>query len=201
MYVVGLTGGIGSGKSTVEAIFNRLGIDSVDADKASRAVVAPGSAALQKIAQHFGDHLITADGSLDRAALRALVFADAQQRQWLEKLLHPLIGQWLIQSLQAARSPYVLLVSPLLFEARQDQLANFCILVDLPEALQIERASKRDGASAEQIRQIMAAQMSRHERIAKADAVIDNTQPLNQVEAAVCALHQKILSAAHQASC
>ena len=119
--IVGLTGGIGSGKSTVAGAFRQLGIDTVDADLASRKVVQPGMPALARISEHFGEGIIQSDGSLDRAALRKIVFSDPQQKLWLETLLHPLIRGWIVEQLQQSKSPYVILESPLLFETDQQR--------------------------------------------------------------------------------
>lgn len=192
--IVGLTGGIGSGKSTVAGAFRQLGIDTVDADFASRKVVQPGMPALIRISEHFGEGIIKPDGSLDRAALRKIVFSDPQQKLWLETLLHPLIRGWIVEQLQQAKSPYVILESPLLFETDQQQLVDTTLLVDVPETLQIERASARDGNTAEQIQRIIESQMPRQEKLSQADLVFDNAQPLETVTARVTALHHEFLT-------
>ena len=126
--IIGLTGGIGSGKSTVAEQFAALGIVSVDADQASRAVVEPGMPALDYIEEHFGPELITADGQLNRPALREIIFSDPSEKAWLEALLHPLIRDWIMVQLQAATSDYVILESPLLFETDQHQLVDAVLL-------------------------------------------------------------------------
>ena len=141
--IIGLTGGIGSGKSTVAEQFAALGIVAVDADQASRAVVEPGMPALASIEKHFGPELITADGQLNRPALREIIFANPSEKDWLEALLHPLIRDWILAQLQAATSDYVILESPLLFETDQHQLVDAVLLVDVPVELQLERASAR----------------------------------------------------------
>ena len=196
--IVGLTGGIGSGKSTVAKAFKALGIDSVDADYASRAVVEPGMPALKAIEEHFGPELILADGGLDRAALRSIIFADAQQKVWLETLLHPLIRDWILTQLQAslADCPYVILESPLLFETDQHQLVSTVLLVDVPVALQIERATARDGNTPEQIQRIIDAQMSREDKRSKADFVFDNSMGEDSIASRVLQLHQQFLAEA-----
>ena len=196
--IVGLTGGIGSGKSTVAKAFMALGIDSVDADYASRAVVEPGMPALKTIEEHFGPELILADGGLDRAALRSIIFADAQQKVWLETLLHPLIRDWILAQLQAslADCPYVILESPLLFETDQHQLVSTVLLVDAPVALQIERATARDGNTPEQIQRIIDAQMSREDKRSKADFVFDNSMGEDSIASRVLQLHQQFLAEA-----
>ncbi|MCC5873429.1 MAG: dephospho-CoA kinase [Gammaproteobacteria bacterium] len=196
MLVIGITGGIGSGKTAVSDRFAARGIVVVDADLASRVVVEPGRPALDAIREHFGNEVIHADGSLDRAALRSKVFADASERRWLEQLLHPLIGEEIRNGLQAAASPYAVLVSPLLFEAGQVTLVDRVLVVDVPEDLQVERTAARDGNSAEQVRAIMAAQTDRSTRLAKADDVIVNDRGLDELDAAVEALHQHYLKLA-----
>ena len=192
--IIGLTGGIGSGKSTVAEAFRQLGIETVDADQASRAVVEPGMPALAAISAQFGSQIIQADGGLDRAALRQIIFTDPAQKLWLESLLHPLIRDWIIEQLKAATSAYVILESPLLFETDQHQLVHKTVLVDLPEALQIERACARDGNQADQIQRIIDAQMPREEKLSRADIVLDNSESLDTLAARVTAVHQTLLS-------
>ena len=194
--IIGLTGGIGSGKSTVAEAFRQHGINTVDADSASRAVVEPGMPALESIGEHFGANILQQDGSLDRAALRSIVFSDPQQKAWLESLLHPLIREWIIQQLQISTGPYVVLESPLLFETDQHQLADTVVLVDIPEELQIERASARDSNLADQIKRIIDSQMPRQEKLSRADIVFDNSQPLETVASRVADLHNQFLSLA-----
>lgn len=196
-FIVGLTGGIGSGKSTVAKAFSQLGISSVDADQASRAVVEPGMPALASIANHFANtNIILADGQLNRPLLRDIIFSNADEKKWLETLLHPLIRDWIVSQLQAARGDYVILESPLLFETDQHQLVDTVLLVDIPVELQLERASSRDGNNAEQIQRIIDAQMSRDDRCARADWVLDNTQPLDSLEGSVLKLHQQFVERA-----
>ncbi|MFT5361719.1 MAG: dephospho-CoA kinase, partial [Porticoccaceae bacterium] len=139
--IVGLTGGIGSGKSTVAKAFIALGIQVVDADYASRAVVEPGMPALKAIEAHFGTKLMLPDGCLDRPALRQIIFSDKVQKSWLESLLHPLIRDWILSQLELAlaSSPYVILESPLLFEADQHLLVSEVLLVDVSVELQLTR--------------------------------------------------------------
>lgn len=195
--IVGLTGGIGSGKSTVAEAFRQLGIDTVDADQASRKVVEPGMPALAAIAEHFGGEIIQSDGNLDRAALRQIIFTDPVQKQWLESLLHPLIRDWIVQQLQASTSPYVILESPLLFETDQYQLVDKTVLVDVPVELQIERACARDDNQADQIQRIIDAQLPRQEKLSRADLVLDNSPPLDSLALRVAALHETLLSLAN----
>jgi len=198
--VVGITGGIGSGKSEVTRRFESLGITVVDADLAARVIVEPGGSALAAIAEHFGTGVIMADGTLDRAALRQKVFADETERHWLERLTHPLIGKEIQRQLESADSPYSILSSPLLLETRQKDLVDCVVVVDVPEATQLERASRRDANSEEQIRRIMAAQMSRDKRLEQADIVIDNSQPLAELDAIVEELHKEFLQRAENSA-
>jgi dephospho-CoA kinase len=192
-FIVGITGGIGSGKSAVTARFESRGITVVDADLAARVVVEPGKPALEAIARHFGPELILADGSLDRAALRQRVFADEAQRRWLEQLTHPLIGEEILAQLAASVSPYTILSSPLLLETSQRDLADCIVVVDVPESVQLERTVRRDNNTEEQVRRIMAAQMSRSERLAGADIVIDNSASLAALDDVVDELHKEFL--------
>lgn len=196
--VVGITGGIGSGKSAVTRCFEQLGITVVDADVAARVIVEPGGAALAAIAGHFGDAIILPDGSLDRAALRQRVFSDEQERLWLEQLTHPLIGEEIRRQLVAASSPYAILSSPLLLETSQRELVDCVVVVDVPEDVQLQRAANRDANSEEQIRRIMAAQMQRQQRLELADIVIDNSRPLAELDSVVDELHKEFLLRAEQ---
>ncbi len=199
MFVVGLTGGIGSGKSAVSQRFERLGIKVVDADIASREVVKPGAPALTSIRQHFGADVIQADSTLDRARLRAVVFANPDERKWLERLLHPRINAYLERELASAQSPYAMLVSPLLMESGQARLANRILVVDVPEHVQLERTMARDANDAAQVKAIMAAQTDRMARLAKADDVITNDAGFDALDARVAALHQRYLELAREA--
>lgn len=195
MVVIGLTGGIGSGKSTVARQFGGLGVHWVDADEVAREVVELGTPALAAIADHFGRDILTKDGALDRARLRQIVFEQPEQRAWLENLLHPIIREELIRQLHPTdyTLPYVLLVSPLLLETDQNKLAEKVLVVDVPVEVQIERTMARDTNSREQVERIIAAQMDREQRVAKADAVIDNNQPKDKVSAGVRALHERFI--------
>jgi dephospho-CoA kinase len=197
--IVGITGGIGSGKSAVTSRFAQLGITVVDADLAARVVVSPGRPALQAIADHFGAGILQADGSLDRAALRRIVFAEPAQREWLEQLTHPLIGEEIRAQLAASRSPYTILSSPLLLESSsQRELAEVVVVVDVPEAVQIARTMDRDANDEAQVRRIMAAQLPRDERLALADIVVDNSGPLEALDDIVGELHKEFLQRAEQ---
>tara|TARA_R110000824_G_scaffold372077_2_gene561984 strand:- start:16116 stop:16718 length:603 start_codon:yes stop_codon:yes gene_type:complete len=176
--IIGLTGGIGSGKSTVARAFETLGAASVDADDVAREIVLLGEPALLAIKNRFGDQVIHQDGTLNRVALRDIIFKDPEQRQWLESVTHPKIRERLLQHLAQLKTqgaPYVLLVSPLLFESGQNALVNRAIVVDVPQALQLSRTQQRDGVSESQVHAILAAQLSREQRLAQADDVIDNS--------------------------
>jgi len=192
-FTVGITGGIGSGKSAVTERFERLGITVVDADLAARVIVEPGREALQQIAEHFGQEVIREDGTLDRAALRQRVFSRESERQWLEQLTHPLIGREIVDQLAAANSPYTILSSPLLLETSQRDLADCVVVVDVPEELQLQRTMQRDDNDAAQVKRIMAAQLQREERLQGADIVIDNSRSLEELDGVVQELHKEFL--------
>lgn len=189
-YIVGLTGGIGSGKSAAAHRFTQLGIKVVDADVCARVVVELGRPALQAIAEHFGGEVLQADGTLNRAALRQKIFTDETERKWLEALLHPLIFEEMWTQLQSAQSPYAVLESPLLIEAGQHAICQRILVVDAPEALQLARAMSRDNNSDEQVKAIMATQASREQRLSKADDVITNDGDLAHLHQQVDTLHQ-----------
>ncbi|GAB3093019.1 dephospho-CoA kinase [Pseudomaricurvus hydrocarbonicus] len=199
-FVVGVTGGIGSGKTAVSDHFQRLGITVVDADLASRVVVETGRPALAEIAAHFGPEILQADGTLDRAQLRTAIFKDPSERQWLESLLHPLIRQEIASGLKNASSPYAILVSPLLVESGQSQLTQRVLVVDVPEELQLQRTVNRDNNPPEQVKAIMAAQASRQQRLNYADDVIVNDGSLMDLQEKVEALHQQYLTMAKTSS-
>ena len=193
-YVVGIAGGIGSGKSAVSERFAQLGIEVVDADVEARRVVEPGAPALVDIVERFGDAVLQGDGTLHRARLRALVFQKAEDRQWLERLLHPRINQRIARGLRDAASPYAILVNPLMRAA--DPRADRILVVDAPEHMQIARTMARDGGSEEQARAIMASQIDREARLAFADDVIVNDKGLDDLRTAVADLHQRYLDLA-----
>jgi dephospho-CoA kinase len=171
--IIGLTGGIGSGKSTVSHYFSELKVEIVDADIVARQVVAKGQSVLRKIKSHFGKEVLI-NGELNRPFLREKIFEDDSQRIWLNSILHPLINKKIVHDLSLARGKYVLLEAPLLFENNLDALTDYNIVVDIDPVLQIERASARDGVSVENIKAIINKQISRTERIQKADFIIVN---------------------------
>ncbi len=191
--IVGVTGGIGSGKSAATALFEKYGIEVVDADLIARLVVEPGTEALQQIADHFGATILHADGTLDRAALRAKIFATPSERQWLESLLHPLIREEILARLAASQSDYTVLSSPLLFETGQNALVDKVVLIDTSEAQQIARTTRRDKISTSAVSAIMESQWPREKRRAKADFIILNDGTLEELESAVEQTHQQLL--------
>jgi dephospho-CoA kinase len=196
MFVVGLTGGIGSGKSVVGKLFADLGIKVVDADQAARAVVEPGTDALKQIAAHFGDDILNQDNQLNRATLRQRIFSDNNAKAWLEELLHPLINQWIEAQLAIANSPYAILESPLLLEIGQSGRVDRVLVVDVPEAVQLERAMARDNNDESQIKAIIASQLPRQARLDKGDDVIDNSGTPDALKAQVIQLHEQYLNLA-----
>ena len=190
--VIGLTGGIATGKSTVSNYFQKLGITIVDADAIAKQVVAPNSYSLKKIKAHFGSQIVLDNGELNRAELRKAIFSNESEKLWLNNLLHPVIRQVILEQLNAANGSYVILDAPLLFENNLDKICAKTLLVDIPEELQIMRGSERDGVNKEQIKQIIAAQMPRSIKLTKADYVIDNALSLDNTYAQVMAIHQKL---------
>ncbi|WXL25079.1 dephospho-CoA kinase [Ectopseudomonas mendocina] len=193
-WILGLTGGIGSGKSAVAQHFIELGVHAVDADHAARWVVEPGKPALTKIVSHFGEDILHADGTLNRPALRNRIFSNPDDRRWLEALLHPLINEEIRQSLEGAESPYAILVSPLLVESGQRRMTQRLLVVDAPEALQIERTVSRDQTSSEQVEAILKVQAKREERLRHAHDVLVNDRDLNWLQAEVQRLHNFYLT-------
>lgn len=192
-FIVGLTGGIGSGKSTVTALFTELGVQHVDADIVAREVVMPGTPCLAQIAGYFGDSVLLSSGELDRASLRQRIFSNAADKAWLEQLLHPAIRQQLLAQLQALSSPYALLVAPLLLENNLQRYVQRVLVVDVSEATQLARTMARDDASEQQIKSIMAAQISRQQRLQLADDVITNDATADALRQQVTRLHQQYL--------
>ncbi|WP_445775623.1 dephospho-CoA kinase [Shewanella sp.] len=199
-FVVGLTGGIASGKTTVANLFAEFGIELVDADVIAREVVAKGSAGLSAIVDHFGDDILLANGQLDRATLRNKVFNNETQRLWLNNLLHPMIRQKMLDQVQASTSKYVIMVVPLLFENQLDSLVSTTLVVDISPELQISRTMQRDGVSQQQVEHILASQMSRQQRIDKANHIIDNQGDIELLRSQVTRLHQCFLQQAAELS-
>ncbi len=195
-FVVGLTGGIGCGKTTVANLFAELGVDLVDADVISREVVAKGSQGLHKIVAHFGEQVLLDNGELNRAALREKIFSQPAERVWLNELLHPLVRQEMLAQLQNSNSIYTILIVPLLFENGLDSLVNCTLVVDISPELQIQRTTKRDNVSATQVQNIISSQASREEKLSKADDVIINDVPISVLQDNVARLHDKYLKLA-----
>jgi len=193
MFVVGITGGIGSGKSAVTDHLETLGITVVDADKVARVVVEPGTSGLAAIAQHFGKDILFANGGLDRAALRKIVFDNPDERKVLEGITHPRIRDEITRQLSEASSPYVVLSSPLLLESGQNTLADYVVVDDVPEEVQLKRTMARDDNSEALVQQIMAAQLDRQTRLSRADASIMNDTSLKELYERVEALHEDLL--------
>ncbi|MFC0266930.1 dephospho-CoA kinase [Kushneria aurantia] len=185
MLIIGVTGGIAAGKSTIARAFARRGAGWVDADQLAREVVAPGEPALEEIYKRFGKSVMSADGELDRRALREQVFADSSARSDLEAIIHPRVRKRLTARLEALPGPYGLLVSPLLLETDQHQLVQRILVIDVPPEEQVRRTRQRDNVSEAQARAIVEAQMSRNRRLASADDVIDNVGSFQVVETRV----------------
>lgn len=194
MFTVGLTGGIGSGKSTVAGVFAELGVEIIDADVVARDVVEPPSTALDAIRARYGAEILTADGALDRPRMRQLVFADEAERAWLEDLLHPLIEERIRQGIAGCDSPYCMLVSPLLLETSQRRLVDHVLVVDVSRQTQLQRSLLRDQSERATIEAIIDAQASREERLRAADDVIDNEGAKDSLTAHVRELHARYLS-------
>ena len=193
-YIVGLTGGIGSGKSAAAKLFEELGTTVIDTDAIAHALTAPGGAAIAPIRAAFGADFISAEGALERARMRELVFADAAKKRQLEAILHPLIRERSGELVRAAGSPSVILMVPLLVESGDYRgRCQRILVVDCPEELQIERVVARSGISAAQVRAIMASQVSRAARRAAADDVIDNSRDLAHLRREVEVLHRRYL--------
>lgn len=193
-WILGLTGGIGSGKSAAAQRFVELGVHLVDADQAARWVVEPGRPALARIVEHFGPGVLQEDGQLDRAALRQLIFSNPEQRRWLEALLHPLIGQEIFTYLAKAESPYAVFVSPLMVESGQYQRTQRLLVIDAPQELQVQRTLLRDQTSPEQVEAILKAQASREERLRHAHDVLVNDRDLSWLHSEVDRLHHFYLT-------
>lgn len=192
-YIIGLTGGIGSGKSAASAWFEQNNIVVVDADVVAREVVEIGQPTLLEIQQQFGEWVLEASGALNRTALRDYIFQHPEARKQLEAITHPAIRQSIIQQLTQAQSPYVILVSPLLFETKQHLMCQRSLLVDVPKEIQLQRASQRDGQSREQIERIIATQMSRTDKQQLADDIVDNSADLANLYQQLQPLHQTYL--------
>jgi dephospho-CoA kinase len=198
MLLVGLTGGIASGKSLVSGCFHELGAPVIDADVLAREVVTPGSPGLNALIRHFTTAILTPKGELDRAALRRIVFANPPDREFLDRTLHPLIREKSDQRMDALRQeghPYAIYAVPLLVETKQQERFDRIVVVDVPEPVQLQRLLARDGSTEAEAKGILAAQASREDRLAVADDVIDNAGTIEQTRMQVTALHRKYTAA------
>lgn len=199
-YIVGLTGGIGSGKSTIADLFVELGIKIIDADIIAREVVAKDTPLLAEIVNHFGKQILTEQKELDRAKLRQIVFNDPHQKTWLNQLLHPAIRQEMLNQLAQNQDDYVIWVVPLLIENNLTEFCDRILVVDVLPEIQLLRASARDNSNEETIKNIMASQVSREKRLSYADDIIENNLPLDQnfakLKQQVLELHQKYIELA-----
>ena len=188
---IGLTGGIGSGKSAVSQIFSELDVPVIDTDELSRELVKKGSPLIKEIEDYFGKNIILNSGELDRKQLRQIVFRDKKKKQWLEKLLHPEIKRLLLERLKMFNDTYVIVVVPLLLENDNYNFIDRVLVVDCSESLQLNRAIARDQSSSEEIKKIIASQMPRAKRLALADDIIVNEGPVESLKEKVLALHEK----------
>jgi len=188
-YIVGLTGGIGSGKTTVSNMFLELGINIIDADVVAREVVQPNSPALNKIAQHFGQDILLADGQLNRSLLRSKIFANSDEKSWLNDLLHPLIRTNIITQLEQASGKYCILSAPLLFENQLHKMVQRSLVIDVSKQIQIARTCQRDNTNEAEVCAIINSQISREKRLALADDVLNNeSNDLSEVKQRVLIL-------------
>lgn len=196
-FIVGLTGGIGSGKSAAADLFAELGAAIVDTDRIAHSLTTPGGAAMAAIREAFGDGVLSGDGALNRPAMRALAFESPDARKRLEGILHPMIRQESERQCLAASAPYVILAVPLLIESGtyRERVQRLCV-VDCPEAVQVARVMQRSGLDEPQVRAIMAAQATRAERLAAADDVVDNAGSLDALREQVTGLHRRYLALA-----
>lgn len=189
MLIIGLTGGIGSGKSAVCALFSQFDVPVIDADVIARQVVQPGQPALAQVRSAFGKEILTADGQLDRTRLRALIFADPAKRKRLEAILHPAIQREMLDQAARLGAPYCIFAIPLLIEANQTGMVDRVLVVDAPAPLRRERLKQRDGMDEPQIDAVFAAQLDRETRLAHADDIIRNDSDLAHLRAQVIDLH------------
>lgn len=194
--LIGLTGGIGSGKTAASNLFAMLGIEVIDTDILARQALELGSPLLKEVFNQFGEELKLKDGSLDRAKLREIVFNNATAKTWLEGVIHPWVKQTSLNEIYRATSPYVILSSPLLIESGQLTLTDRVLIIDVPKSLQIERTCARDTNHPNLVKKIIEQQISRQDRLSYADDVIDNSGDLNYLEKQVNSLHSQYLKLA-----
>lgn len=195
-YIVGLTGGIASGKTTVADMFAAKGIQLVDADIVAREVVQPNTVGLNEIINHFGESILLADNTLDRGKLREIIFNHSQEKAWLNALLHPLIRQRMEEQLEEINSSYGLFVVPLLFENKLEYLCDRILVVDVDRETQIRRTQERDAVSKEQVEKILQSQLSQQERVKKADDILVNDGDKCNLSVKINHLHEKYLKLA-----
>jgi len=192
-FIVGLTGGIGSGKSTVSELFHDQGIQVIDADTIARDLVIPDTPCFKAIVEHFGEDVLETTGTLNRTYLRELIFNDDNQRKWLESLLHPAIREEIDRQISESKSAYIILSVPLLIESDQYDFVDRVLVIDVPEKTQLERIKARDASSEKLIREIMASQVSRERRLAVADDTLDNSGSQDTLRQQVLLLHEHYL--------
>ncbi len=193
-FILGLTGGIASGKSVATDHFASLGVDIIDADVIAHQVVSQNSPSLSSIAKHFGDDIILPDGNLNRAKLRDIIFRKPSEKQWLENLLHPIIRKEIRKQLAASQSIYTILSAPLLFENNLQLEVDRVLAIDCEESLQIKRASERDNNKTELVKKIISQQIDQSTRLAKADDVIDNNGSLGELKKSVEHYHHQLIN-------
>ena len=196
--VIGVTGGIGSGKTTVANLFSSLGAPVIDADELARQVVAPGQPAYEEILQHFGTTILSKSGELDRRRLRERIFSEPAKRDRLEEIVHPRVYAQMKRLLDCLEAPYAIVVVPLLIESGARDLVDRVLVVDSPEELQIERTQRRDGTTRAAVKKILAAQLDRGARLSAADDVIENDASVEALGKVVCRLHRQYLSEAER---
>ena len=197
MLKIGLTGGIGSGKSLAGSLFSELGIMTIDADRVAQQITSPGTAFFSSILSHFGPEFLTEDHHLDRRKLRDIIFNEPNERQWLEDLLHPAIRATLNEQITIANSPYIIAIIPLLTRTSKLNFIDRTLLIDASQELQLERAMQRDNMTKEQALKIINAQSSRQEKLAIADDIITNNDNLADLKHKVLEMHKFYLSLAH----
>ena len=194
MFVLGVTGGIGSGKSAATDIFSSLGVKVVDADVLSRVPVQKGEAGLVEIEKRYGKKILLSSGELNRKKLREIIFEKEEEKIWLENLLHPLIADLISQELKSSTSIYTILASPLLFETKQSNHCNETLVIDVSEETQVLRTKSRDEVSEDQVKTIIHSQINRSERLRLANHIIENEGSLDDLAKAVKELHQKLIA-------
>ena len=200
-YILGLTGGIGSGKTTISELFKEHGAEIIDADEISRTLVQKSTSLFNEIVKHFGNHILNNAGELDRSALRQVIFNTPEEKRWLEELLHPAIKKEIQSQIIQSTSAYVVLVVPLLLESGTYDFVNRVLVIDVPETLQIERIKQRDGSNKGLVKKIIAAQMPRQQRLLQADDIIYNSGPISLIRHQVEKLHAKYLQESNTSAC